>query len=302
MNAVQNVVGEAKLRLERARARSSLVDVVVRVFKRSSETDGGTHSAALTYYAFFSIFPLLALAAAVLGFITQGDQQTQQEIFRKGVEAFPILKDALSPQGFQAIENARQELAITGGLLALYSGTGAIVALEHALNKVYRINEESNFLQKRLSSLKWLAILGVASLISVVISAMATWAGGSVGGFAGGSLAALIRLLAMLVSVGVFATAYRFLPEKELSWSDVLPGAIVGAVVFEILKYLGTVLIASGEDSRNATFGAFAAAATLLVVSFLAARITLLSAEVNAVLAERRLTRQPAVGEQGGDA
>src|SRR5687767_5234017 len=121
------------MRLERARSEYGLVDIIVRVFKRFSESDGGVHAAALTYFTFFSIFPLLALAAAALGFVTNGDAELQEEIFNKAVEAVPIFKDALSPERFETIEKARQELALVGGLLALYSGTGAIVALEHAL-------------------------------------------------------------------------------------------------------------------------------------------------------------------------
>ncbi len=300
-NPIEKVINQAKLRLERARARYDLVDIVVRVFKRFSETDGGSYSAALTYYGFFSIFPLLIVGMAILGFVTEGDPELQNELFERAKESFPMLRDALSPDGFATIEKARQELAMTGVVLAIYSGSGAIVALEHALNKVYRIDDEPNFFEKRLRSLKWLAILGVAALASVAISVVATWVGEQVGGFPGSALAAAIRLLAVLVSVGAFATAFKFLPAKDLSWADVLPGAVVAAVVFEILKYLGSVFIAGGEESRNATFGALAAAATLLIVSFLSARITLLSAEVNAVLAERRLTRQPAVGEQGGN-
>lgn len=299
-NPIEKVVNQSKLRLERARSRYGPVDIVVRVFKRFSETDGGSYSAALTYYAFFSIFPLMIVGMAILGFITEGDRELQNDLFTRAKEAFPMLQDALSPEGFKAIERGRQELAVTGVLLALYSGSGAIVALEHALNKVHRIDHEPNFLEKRLRSLKWLAILGVAALSSVAISAFATWTGEQVSGLPGGALATLIRILAALVSVGVFATAYKFLPATDLSWADVLPGAIAAAVVFEILKYVGNLVIASGQESRNATFGAFAAAATLLIVSFLSARITLLAAEVNAVLAERRLTRQPAVSEQGG--
>ena len=300
-NPIETAVSQVKLRLERARSRYGLVDVVVRVFKRFSETDGGSYSAALTYYTFFSIFPLLALGAAVLGFITQGDQKAQQEIFEKGVEAFPMFKDALSPDGFKAIERARQELAVTGALLALYSGSGAIVALEHALNKVYRIEAEPNFWEKRLRSLRWLAILGVAFLVSIAITSAAGWAGSGSAGVAGDLAAGALRVTGGLMAVGVFATAFKFLPAKDLSWSDVLPGAIVGGAAFALLIFLGSVFLQGGEDSRNATFGAFAAAATLLVVSFLVSRVTLLAAEVNAVLAERRLTREPAVSEQGGD-
>ena len=296
-NPLEKVGIQVKVRLERARSRHGLVDIVVTVFKRFSESDGGTYAASLTYYTFFSIFPLLAVAAAILGFVTNGDPGAQREIFDRAVESFPMLKDALSPDGFKAIENARQELALIGGLLALYSGSGAIVALEHALNKLHRIDQEPNLIERRIRSLKLLAVLGVAGLLSVAITAFATWAGDSFGGLKGDLLANALRLLAILVTTGVYATAFKFLPAKEQSWSDVLPGAIAGGVAFEILKYVGTLFVSGGEDSRNATFGAFAAAATLLVVCYLAARVTLLAAEVNAVLAERRLTRQPAVNE-----
>jgi membrane protein len=90
----------------------------------------------------------------------------------------------------------------------------------------------------------------------------------------------------------VFAAAFRVLPATELAWRDVLPGALVAAAAFELLKSLGAAYLEAGAASRNATFGTFAAAAGLLVASYLICQITLLSAEVNVVLAERRLTRQ----------
>ncbi len=301
-NPIEKPVAQAKLRLERARSRYGLVDIVVRVFKRFSETDGGSYSAALTYYTFLSLFPLLAVGAAVLGFITQSyDADRQREIFQDAILAFPMLEDALRPEGFQAIEQARQELALTGGLAALYAGSGAIVALEHALNKVHRIDREPNFVEKRLRSLRWLAVLGVAFLLAVGLSAVGTALGGG-SDIAGDVLSWVLRFLSGAISVGVFATAFKFLPAKEQSWKDVMPGALAGAVALMILFYLGGLFVAAGSGSRNATFGAFAAAATLLIVSFLAARVTLLAAEVNAVLAERRLTRQPADSDQGGNA
>ena len=63
--------------------------------------------------------------------------------------------------------------------------------------------------------------------------------------------------------------------------------ALLAGGVFEILKTVGTLYIARGQQGREATFGAFATAATLLVASYLLSQITLLAAELNAVLAER---------------
>jgi membrane protein len=303
MNAVQGMVGKAKLQLERARARYGLVDVVIRIFKRYSESDGGNYSAALTYYTFFSIFPLLLFGASILGYITFGNSELQEDIFEAAVNSFPMLGDAFRPDGFRFIEERRQELALTGVVLALYSGTGAIVALGHALNKINRVEDEGNWFEKRLKALKWLGILGVGAVLSVAASSLASFSDSLFGSLeAVGSVVAwiLLHALGVAVGVGVFATAFRFLPKIAQSWRDVLPGAIVAGVAFELLKTVGRVFV-TGSEGRNATFGTFAAAAGLLVTCYLVSQATLLSAEVNAVLSERRLVREPASADEGGN-
>jgi membrane protein len=292
---LQRLVAQAKLRVERARARWAAVDVGVGTLKRFSADDGSSYAAALTYYTFFSIFPLLVFGIAALGYLTFGNAQLQEDILEAGLETIPMLQDALSPAGLETIKERRQELALTGVVLALYSGSGAVVALEHALNKLWHVPEEPKFIQKRLRSLIWLAILGGAAVTSLVLSAVARTLGSLVSGLPGlGELLGVVLLHAVGIAVGtlVFAAAFRVLPAKDLSWGTVLPGAVVAALAFEVLKSLGASYLQAGAGSRNATFGTFATAAGLLVASYLMAQITLLSAEMNVVLAERRTTRQ----------
>lgn len=291
MPDMERVVARLKLPLEKARAEYGIVDIVVRVFKRFSEDDGSSYTAALTYYLFFSIFPLLIFAAAILGYVTFGNENLQDEIFDQGIKTVPLIKDALTPGGLEAIENARKQLALAGAALALYTGSGAVVALEHALNRLHRIFDEPNFLQKRLRSLRWLVILGAGGVASMGVSTLTTFAG-QVLGKESPIVAAFGHATAIGLSTLIFATAYKFLPARHLSWREVLPGALIGAIAFEILKWAGTEIVARGRATRNDTFGAFAAAAVLLIASSLLARITLMAAEVNIVLEERRLTRQ----------
>lgn len=285
------VASQAKLRIERARARWPWFDIAVTTVKRYSDDDAGTYAAALTYYIFFSIFPLTLFGATILGYLTL-DPQTQRDIFDAAVDAVPLLKDALTPDGFDAIQRNREGIALIAIALALYSGSGAVVALEHALNRLSGVAQEPNFIQKRLRSLVWLAVLGAGALASVAITSGASFATEPLGG-AGEALASVVGYVAgIALSAALFAIAFKVLPAKRPRWRDVVPGALVAAVGFEVLKYVGTVVMAAGKDSRNATFGTFAAAATLLTASYLVSQITLMSAELNKVLVERRLTRQ----------
>jgi membrane protein len=285
VDRLKRLVARAKLQIEKTRLRWGWFDVAYRTFKRFGEDDGGSYAAALTYYTFFSIFPLLLFCAAMVGYLTFGDQTLRDSLIESGLKTVPILKDALSPEGIDTIMANRHNLAITGAVLALYSGSGVIVALEHALNKILHVTDEPNFWQKRLRSVMWLGILGVGALISLASS--------TVSGFAPGPLAFFLGLSGGLaVNVGIFATAFKFLPGKPQSWSEVLPGSIVAAIGFEALKLGGASYLARGETARNDTFGTFAAAAALLLASYLIAQVILLAAEVNAVLAERRASRQ----------
>lgn len=289
MAPVSGVAAQAKLRLERARARYGLVDVVIRTFRRFSEDDGGMLAASLTYYMFFSIFPMLLFAAAVLGFVTRVDDTLSvQEVLRTSVNAFPLLGSVLTEDALRTIQGRSGQLALAGTALALYSGSGGVVALGHALNRIGRVEQERNLLGKRLASLKWLGMLGVGVILTIALGSALTFAGplAAAGGIAVGAA----------INIAIFATAFKFLPNKRRTWSEILPGAVVAGIAFEILKQLGTLYLSSGEAGRDATFGAFATAATFLVASYLLAQITLLAAEVNAVLAERRATRQSSVG------
>ena len=279
------IATEAKVRVEKARASYGLVDIAVRTFKRFSEDDGGFYAAALTYYVFFSIFPILIFATAVLGFVTNQYPEIEADLLEESFESFPLINTIIDEEVLVSVQRAAGRLALLSIVLALYSGTGAVVALGHALNKIHRVENEGNFFEKRLGALKWLALFSGAVIGSLVVT--------SVGAWAPDAIAALIGFAAGLgLNVGIFLTAYKFLPHFPRTWADVLPGALIAGGVFEVLKWFGTLYLDRGAAARSATFGAFATAAGLLVASYLLAQVTLLAAEVNAVLAERRLTRQ----------
>ncbi|HYI46566.1 MAG TPA: YihY/virulence factor BrkB family protein [Actinomycetota bacterium] len=286
---VKRVPVRAKLQMERARARFAGVDIAFRTFKRFSLDDGSSHAAALTYYAFFSIFPLLLFGAAIIGYLTFGNDELRKQILDSAINGIPLMRDALGAESLARIEANRRTIALTGLGLALYAGSGAIVALEHALNKIHRVQVEPGFVAKRLRSIKWLTILGVAALGSMAL--------GGVAGFVPNFFTAAAAVLGgFAINVFIFATAFKFLPNTVVTWREVLPGAVFTGLVFEALKFIGTFFLSQGESARTASFGTLAGAATLLIASYLLSQVVLLAAELNAVICERRVVRGTATG------
>jgi membrane protein len=295
---IREVPAQAKLRLERARASHGAVDITVATLKRYSLDDGGFYAASMTYYTFFSIFPILVFAASAVGYITFVSESFQQTLLREGFKAIPLVSDIINPRSIQSLQDQRGTLAIVGLLMALYAGSGGVVALEHALNKVNHISHEPPFIAKRLRSLKWLGALAVGGVASVALSGFAEFVGELLPNSPMGSSLVSLLLHALGIALGtvIFMITFKLLPATGQSWRHVFPGALLAGVVFEILKTVGTLYIARGQQGREATFGAFATAATLLVASYLLSQIILLAAELNAVLAERRQTRQSGAG------
>jgi membrane protein len=296
----RGLTDQAKLRLERARADHSWVDVTVRTFRRFSEDDGGFYAAALTYYTFFSIFPIIILAASLLGFLTFLNDGLRDRLLTEGVAAVPMLSDILDPQSLDDLGRTSGRLAIVGIVMTLYAGSGGIVALQHALNRILRFDQEPGFIPKRVKSLRWLGALVIAGLLTVGLGGLASFSGALFDGDRAIAfvIESFVRLLGAALNVAAFTTAFMMLPARRQSFREVLPGAIVAGVAFELLKAVGSWYLATGAASRRATFGTFAAAAGLLVASYLLAQLTLLAVEFNAALAERRRTRQSSINPE----
>lgn len=292
MASIGDVTRRLNHAVDRARQRYPVVDVVVGTLRRFSEDDGGVLAAALTYYTFFSIFPLLLFAASAIGYLTFLSEGFRDALLRSSLDAFPLLDSIVGDPGIlDQIKEQRGTLALIALVLALYAGSGGVSALGHALNRVYRVEEERAFFPKRLNSIKWLTLLGVTVVVSVGLGTASNYAGDLLGTRSNVAEAVLFtvgHLGGVLVGLLIFLTAFKLLPNTDLTWRNVLPGALLASVVFEVLKIVGTFYIQQGTEGRQETFGAFAAAATLLVASYLLAQVTLLSAELNAVLAERR--------------
>ena len=139
------------------------MDHAVRTVDRQGEVLGGQLAAAITYYGFLSIFPLLLLASSALGVVLQGDDRLRLEILDSALSQFPVIGDQLQTRRLDA-----SGIGLVIGLVGLvWAGLGAMQAAEKAMNAVWDVprKERPNYLQTRIRAVTMLAVLGVGALL-----------------------------------------------------------------------------------------------------------------------------------------
>ncbi len=98
--------------------------------------NGTQFSAAITYFSFLALFPLLLLAAAIAGFVLSSDQHLQNELFNQISKNVPgSFGDTLSRSIKSAINN-RAGIGVIGLFGVLLTGLGWVGNLRQAIGAV----------------------------------------------------------------------------------------------------------------------------------------------------------------------
>lgn len=241
--------------------------------------DSGVYLAALiTYYAFVSLFPLLLVFTTVLGLVLVGHAGLQQDIQASALSQFPVIGDELGePRG---IGGGPAGLVI-GGLAALYGGLGVAQATQYAMNTAWSVprNKRLDPFKTRLRSLVILSMVAVSVLCTTALSVL--------GASDFGSLDVLRRIAlfvaAVVLNAGVFTFVFRLAPERRLTFRDVLPGAAVAAVAWQLLQTFGVTYVTLVVKNASATNSVFAIVLGLLAFLYVTAVIVVLCVEINVV-------------------
>jgi membrane protein len=272
-------------------------------FRRHAMTDA---AAALTYYAMLSLFPAIVLATSLFSLI--GDEQTVTDAVsyfaRQGAD--PSTQDAIRKvmdKIVSASGGAVSLALVVSVAIALNGASGAFGAAGRALNRVYGVEDDRGFVDRKLTDLG--ITLVIVILLLVVIAALFLGGGfaadllGSIGlGSTASTVWSIVRwpvaLVAMLVA---YALIYSYAPDVEprrLRW--ITPGAVCGVVIW-IVASIGFGIYIRNFSSYGAAYGAAGAVIVLLLWLWLSSCAFLLGAEVNAEL--ERVERAGAGGPPG---
>jgi membrane protein len=265
--------------LDRYQQRTPRVRFVAAVIKKFGDDQGGQLAALIAYYGFVSLFPLLLVLVTVLGFVLQGDPGEQKRILDGALGQFPIVSTELKLKSLTG-SGIGLAIGVVGSLLA---GMGITGATQNAFNRIWHVpfKDRPNFIYAHLRGLGMLAILGTLSIVS-------TTAAGFVGSSSHSAPAVVAGVLvAFLLNLALFMTAFKLLTAVDVPWRDLLPGVVVASVFWQLLQHIGGFYIDHELKHTGPLYGVFALVLGLLAWLYLGAQLTMFAAEINVVRVNR---------------
>jgi membrane protein len=241
------------------------------------------YAGSMAYFAILSVFQLMVLGVVVGSFFL--GQGTSRDFVLEQVRLnTPINADTIG-NVIDSIIDARGGIGLIGLLFLAWSALGFFSALSRGISRAFVSTEARPFLQDKLLGLGLMALTGVLALLSVVVGVITgivqDAATDLVTRIPGGQVVlSLIGLLVPLLLVFLaLLVLYRVTPNRHLTLAMVWPGALVGAILWTILR-VGFTYYATHIAKYDTAFGPISTGISLLVFLYFASVVLLLGAEI----------------------
>lgn len=251
-------------------------------------------SAALAYYAMFSIGPLLIIIVGVAG-LAFGDQSVRQQVEQQmqsmmGQNAAHTLDSMMAAQNKHGSSLAA---TIVGIVVLLFGASGVFGQLQDALNTIWEVKSKPgtgiwSYIRSRFLSLTMVLGIGFLLLVSMALTTALTAATGAIGSRFGISepLAHAFNFIVSFAVITVlFAMIFKYLPDVKVPFSKVWSGAIFTALLFTVGKYLLALYL--GRESTTSSYGAAGSVVLVLLWIYYASVILFFGAEFTQVYARQ---------------
>ena len=257
--------------------------IAYRTIEKALQDRARDMAAAIAFYALFSIFPLLIGAVAISGYLLEDNSQAQARIYQFVDDSFPG-SASLVRANVEAAVRRRGAMGAVGALALLWSATVAFGAITRCINRAWGTERNHPFYLSKARS--FLMTLAVTLLILGSVAATAVVEILPELDFAllqrlGLDLPSSVRIQAHAASVGfiflVFALLYKVVPYKRPSWRQVLPGAILATVLFELGKAAFLIYLDRAADFE--VYGSLSSIIVLLLWLYVSALVLIVGAE-----------------------
>jgi membrane protein len=293
---VNKIKGKGQRWFDRAdRMTGGVLGIVVEMVNGFTNNHATEAAASITYYALFSIFPLVLSVIAIGSYFLE-DEQVMNQVVQFIQTVLPVASDMII-QNVEEVLEARGTFGVIGVASLIWSASAAFISLFRNINRAWLRASPLNTLIARLVGIMMIFALVMLIVVIRVASATAnllpTFGVELLNGFYDSFLWLLISsLLPLALTFLIFLSLYRWIPNTKVHWSEAFWGALVAAVGWELTTNLFTYLLSEGILQYNVVYGSLGTMIALLFWIYLNCTIILVGAHLSAAIARKR--RPPA--------
>jgi len=278
----------------RSQVPRSLWGQAVELARYMSGTEVHTYAFSVAANVILSLFPFIVLLLTL----------TRQVFHSRAMEAvvgdlmrnfLPVGQDFII-RNMQMLAHPRKGTQVFSLVMLLVTSTGVFLPLEVALNSVWGVKKNRNYLHNQLISLLLAFGVGALAMVSVAFTAgqqsVTSWI------FLGHTdnivfkffAASFLHVVGAFASILLFFLIYWVLPNRKVPARAVLPTAIVIGILWEAAKVL--YILALPWLDFQSVYGPFYISVGLMMWAFLSGLLLLAGAHFSATRYTLALARE----------
>ena len=263
-----------------------------RVITEFLNDDGPFIAAGIAFYAFFSIFPLVLIAVAVLSYIYTPEEAISGAI---GLASLFVPEDMTTflDSNVRELFASGTKVGLAGILILLWSGRQLFRAMELALHRAWDIPQNRNWLVGNLLAMM-LVLLCTAVVLGVgAVSAFLAWIHHRLetaslpeivhSGWTMADAYVFSHIHSWFVVPGavalIFLMLYMILPSKQVPVGMAIPGALFASAAWKLSSWVYLTYIVK-FGAANPFYGTIWGIVGLLVWLYIEASVFVLGAEL----------------------
>jgi membrane protein len=274
--------------------RDSLSAQVVALVRYMARTEVHTYAFSVAANVILSLFPFIVLLLTLCRSVFHS-RSMEAIVGDMMKNLLPVGQDFVM-RNMQLLAHPHKQTQLFSLVMLLITSTGVFLPLEVALNRVWGVRQNRNYLHNQAISLGLAFAVGVLAMASVASTASQQ------------SILALVffghtdnvvfhfvsygflKLCAGLASILLFFLIYWVLPYRKIPARAVLPTAIVIGLLWQLAKYL--YIRALPWLDFQSVYGPFYISVGLMMWAFLSGLLLLAGAHFSATRHSLKLARQ----------
>tara|TARA_A100001037_G_scaffold306829_1_gene356484 strand:+ start:2025 stop:2957 length:933 start_codon:yes stop_codon:yes gene_type:complete len=265
-----------------------ILKFVISVLNEFLHKNGASLSASISFYTFFSLFPLLLGLIAVFSLVGPGIDGMEEKLIEALREQIPVLAEAddeFLGNFFESISKGRGVGSVVAIIGLFWVSQQVFSSIRKNINIIWGIDKTRPFLKERIIDLSLMFGASTLLLVSVFISGFLVFIEDLTKIIIPETpdiIPVLWKQLALFLpwifTYIVFLVLYWWLPNVKVRFKEVWLTSLLGAIAFEISKFVFIFYLRNMSGMATNIYGGVSTIIVLMIFIYVSSIILLVGA------------------------